>query len=136
MANNQLLYNAALSGFLSGVLAGAYQTDSVQGDYTAIVNQAVVFATAIDASILTDTIAAPQPAGTPGISNPDGTAVTAAGSTGLVSAQSVKPQLMQALCFGAAFQRYITALPSSNFATVVAAIRAIYLKTLLSGSYT
>ncbi len=136
MANNILLYNAALSGFLSGVIAGSYQTDATQADYASIVNQAVVFATAIDVAIATDTVGSPQPPGTAGISAGGGVAITGAGSSALVEAQTIKPQLLQSLCFGFAFQRYSTGLISSTYTTAVAAIKAVYFQTLLSGLYT
>jgi len=137
MANNILLYNAALSGFVSGALAGAYQIDPTQADYAAIVNQGVTFATAMDAAITFDTAGAPQPPGTAGISViATGVAIAGAGSTALVEAQAIKPQLMQNLCFGFAFQRYGTGLTSTAFTVAVAAIKAVYFQTLLSGLYT
>lgn len=136
MANNALLYNAAFSGYLAGALAGAYQTDPTQADYAPIVNQAVVFATAMDAAITNDAAATPQPAGTPPISIAGGAAIVGAGTTPLVEAQSVKPGLLQMLCFGMAFQRYTTGLAAGNYTTLIAAIKAVYFQTLLSGVYT
>jgi len=136
VANNILLYNAALNGFISGALAGAYQVDPIQADYTAIVSQAVVFAAAMDAAVPLDWGFGPQPPGTIEISNPDSTARTAAANSAQVEAQTIKPQLMQALCFGFAFQRYITGLPSTTFTRGIAAIKAVYFQTLLSGLYT
>lgn len=136
MANNALLFNAALNGYLAGALAGAYQTDPTQADYAPIVNQAVVFATAMDAAIAVDLIAAPQPAGTPPISIAGGAAIVGAGASWLIEAQAIKPGLLQSLCFGMAFQRYTTGLTAGNYTTLIAAIKAVYFQTLLSGVYT
>lgn len=136
MANNILLYNAALNGFLSGALAGAFQTDPVQGDYTTIVSQAVIFATAMDAAIPNDNVGASQPVGTAAISViGTGVAITGGGTSALVEGQAIKPQLLQMLCFGFAFQRYATGT-APTYTTAIAAIKAIYFQTLLSGLYT
>lgn len=136
MANNALLFNAALNGFLAGALAGGFQTDPVQADYAAIVNQAVVFATAMDAAISNDAAGTPQPATTPGISIAGGAAIVPAGSTPVFEAQILKPQLLKDLCFGFAFQRYQTGAVAGVFTAAIAAIKAIYFQTLLSGVYT
>jgi hypothetical protein len=136
MANNALLFNAALNGYLAGSLAGAFQSDPVQADYAAIVTQGVTFATAMDAAIATDTAGAPQPATTPGISIAGGASITPSGSTAVFEAQSLKPTLLQSLCFGFAFQRFGTGLPAGNFTAAIAAIKAVYFQALLSGVYT
>jgi hypothetical protein len=134
--NNALLFNAAFNGFMAGAFAGSYQTDPTQADYAPIVNQAVTFATAMDAAIPTDTAGSPQPATTTGISVAGGAAIQPAGSSAVVEAQSLKPSLLQALCFGAAFQRYATGVPSSQFTAVIAALKAAYFQAALSGAYT
>lgn len=136
MANNALLFNGALDGFVSGALAGSYQTDPVQADYAAIVNQAVVFATAMDAAIPTDTAGSPQPPGTPGISVAGGAAINPSGSSAVAESQALKQSLMKDLCFTFAFQRYGTGQVAGTFTTAIAAIKAIYLQTALSGVYT
>ncbi len=137
--SNVLLYNAALNGYLAGALAGAPQSDPTSLDYKPIVDQAVVFATAMDAAIAMDNVGAPQPAGTTAISVAGGggvgVAITPAAGSALIEAQAVKPQLMQALCFGAAFQRFTTGLSAGNYTTLIAAIKAVYFQTLLSASY-
>lgn len=89
MANNALLYNAALNGYLAGALAGAPQSDPTQLDYKPIVDQAVVFATAMDAAIANDAVATPQPAGTPAISVAGGAVIYPAGATNVDEAQAL-----------------------------------------------
>lgn len=136
MANNALLINAALNGFLSGAVAGGLLFDPTQADYAAIVNQANTFAVAMDAAISNDAAGTPQPAGTPGISVAGGAAIQPAGSSAVLEAQAIKPQLLQSLCFGAAFQRFTTGAPAGQFTSMIAAIKALYFQTLLSGTYT
>ena len=109
--NNNLLYNAALSGFVSGAVAGANQTDPTvvtpaAADYAALVGMGVLFATAMDAAIAPDVVATPQPAGSGPISvGTPGVAI--APTTGAIQeAETGKIQLLQALCFGISFQRY------------------------------
>lgn len=122
-ATNVLLYNAALNGYVAGALAGAYQTDPTQADYTAIVNQANTFADAVDTAFPNDTNISNVPGPGPGTALvPSNQAITAY--------QAQRVQLLEMLCFGFAFQRYTTGVAAANFATAIAAIRAVYLQTL------
>ena len=136
MANNALLFNAALGGYLAGVLAGTNQQDAVQADYAPIVAQAVTFATAMDAAIATDTAGAPQPATSTGISVAGGAAIVPAGSTAVFESQQLKANLLKDICFGMAFQRFATGIPAANFTVLIAAIKAVYFQTVLSGVFT
>jgi len=139
MANNNLLWNAAVNGFIAGALAGANQTDPngtsppTPTDFATLATLAGYFAGAVDTAIANDNT----------ISAANGTASPNAGSSGLVEYQSSKPQLLYALCFGVTFQRYpyfpagmtgaqFQALYSANIATVV----AIYTQALTAGVYT
>jgi len=137
--NNILLYNTALSGYISGQLAGSYQIDPTQADYAGNVSQAVIFATAMDAAIAPDIAATPQPATTGPISTTSTNGIAIPPTTAAITeAIIVKPQLLQALCFGFSFQRYqqtTPAVPAANFTVAIAAIKAIYFQTLLSASY-
>ena len=136
MANNALLFNSALEGFITGAIAGGAQSDPVSADYAGLVNQGVVFATAMDAAIPTDTAGAPQPAGTPGISIAGGAAIQPAGSSAVVEAQNFKTNLMQGLAYSAAFQRFSTTQTAAQLTTTVNALKALYLQAAASGVYT
>lgn len=120
MANNILLYNAALSGYVAGALAGRFETQAIPTHYSEIVAQGTVFAGELDSAIANDT----------SISAADGTALTGAGTSALVEGQSAKPNTIYTLCFGAAFQRYATVLPASAFADTVGGIVAIYTESV------
>ncbi len=120
MANNLLLFNAALNGFISGAFAGGYPVSATPSDYDAIASQALVFATAMDAAIANDA----------SISAAPGTATTGAGSSALVEQQSAKPALLQSLVHGITFSRYQTGSLASVFTTEIAAIKAIYTQLL------
>lgn len=132
MANNNLLYNAALDGYLAGALAGRHLTDNVQADYSLIVVQARVFGIAVDIGIPSDIIGAAQPVGTVPISNVGGSAIVPASSP-FAESTLAKPQLLYALCYGNAFQRFsIDPSIQAVFATSAAAIKAAYLQGALS----
>lgn len=134
MANNILLFNAAFSGYLAGALAGGNLTDNVQADYLNIVSQASTFAVVMDAAIPTDAVGTPQPPTSINISLVGGAAdaVVAPTFSGITESQSSKPQLMEALCFGAAFERFATGQSGTVFTVLVAAIKAAYFQTILS----
>lgn len=51
MANNNLYFNSALAGYLSGNLAGRRPPSSAAGAYTALLAAATAFATDIDTAI-------------------------------------------------------------------------------------
>jgi len=131
-ANNAILFNAALNGYLAGALAGAPLTDSTQADYAGIVSSAVAWATEIDSIIPTDDGASPQPAGTQPISVVT-TGVAIAPTTGtILEGQLAKTSLMTQLSYGVAFQRYATGLTATTFASLAAAVKAAYLQAAAS----
>ena len=126
MANNILLYNAALNGFMAGAFAGGWPTDPTATDYDALATQAQTFATAMDTAIANDAVISAGP----------GTALTGAGTSTLVEAQSMKPALLQAIVFGVTFSRYQTGAAASVFTTSIAAIKAIYTQCITKGLFT
>jgi len=148
--NNNLLFNAALSGFLAGALATSNQTDLVAlnanpptvpapADYAALVAMGVLFATAVDTAISGDVAATPQPAGTGPISvGSPGVAI--APTTGpILEAQTFKIQMMQMLCFGVSFGRYpsqpsdmTNAQFQAQYAANITAIKNIYFEAAVS----
>lgn len=144
--NNILLYNAALNGFISGQLAGS-QIDinaaPATTDFSTVVALGVIFATAMDVAIPPDIAGSAQPTGTGPIS------VTATGvaivpsTSAITEAQAVKPQLLQALCFGYFFQKFQANFPTpsassfvSSIAQPILAIKAAYLAAVGSALYT
>jgi len=135
MASNALLFNAALTGFMSGMIAGQPIVDAVQANYAAAVAEAAAFATEIDSLIATDTAGSPQPVGSIGISIAGGAAIIPV-ATAPFESQVAKASLMQALSFGAAFQRFKTGDTAVSFLTLASAVRAAYFQTVLSGVYT
>jgi hypothetical protein len=134
-ANNALLYNAALNGYLSGAQVGANLTDPTSADYAKIVTQAQAWATEIDSLIATDTAGAPQPAGSTGISViTTGVAIAPSTSTAVYESQLQKTGMMQMLSMGIAFQRYATGMTGSSFAVQAAAVKALYLQGVTAAS--
>jgi hypothetical protein len=126
MANNILLFNAALNGFMAGAFAGAWPTDPTPADYLAVATQAETFATAMDAAIANDVT----------ISQVAGTATVGAGTSTLIEGQSAKPALLQAIVFGVTFSRYQTGAAAAVFTTSVAAVLAIYTECLTKALFT
>lgn len=133
MANNALLFNAALKGWMAGQMATGLPSDPTQGDYAAMVTQAVNVATTIDAAIATDTAGVPVPPTTTGISVAGGAAIVPAGSTAVFESQLGKEGIMFGLCFGASYGRFsATGVAGASFAAVTAAIVAAYRQAALS----
>ena len=126
MANNALLFNAALAGYAAGMVAGSNITDATVADYNAQTTQAAQWATELDSLIATDTAGVPQPAGSTGISIAGGAAIVPAGSTAVFESQMGKLGLIYALSFSIAFQRFSTGLLAANFATQAAAVKALF----------
>jgi hypothetical protein len=146
MANNILLYNAALNGFVSSQLAGSQfdvSASPAAADFLTIVAQGVVFAALMDAAIPTDDAASPQPAGTGPISVVTTGVAIVPTTSAITEAQAVKTQLLQSLVFGYFFQRFQANFPapsSTNFAASltapIAAIKAAYLAAAAGAIYT
>jgi len=89
--NNPTLFNAAVNGFLAGVLDSRAGLDPVTADYAAIEAAAVAFATEVDAQIAVD--ANITTAGTPNTTIAPVAGATSAGAY-------AKSHLMFSLCFG------------------------------------
>jgi hypothetical protein len=132
MANNAILFNAALQGYMGGMLAGQNLQDPVQADYAAIVTQAVAWATELDSLIANDLAATPVPPTTTQISIAGGAAIVPAGSTAVFESQLGKANLIFSLSFGQAFQRFQTGALAASFATAAAAVRVAYFQAALS----
>jgi hypothetical protein len=139
MANNPLLFNAALAGYMAGMLGGqGNPADPTATDYANLVTQAVAYATAVDLAIPLDpaitTAGAPNVALAPQATSPN------------VEDGQGKPPILFGLSFGAAFARFQgpmgTPAPpfvAQDFTTVgspgqimVAAIAAAYAQTRAS----
>jgi len=54
MANNNVLFNAAMAGYLDGMMEGRSLTSSTATDYAAAVTEAAAFATEFDSLIAND----------------------------------------------------------------------------------
>lgn len=140
-ANNALLYNAALEGFIAGEVKDRWLTAVNAGtppvigtpdpSYTALVGQSALFAVECDSKIPTDDAASPQPAGSTAISVIT-TGVAIAPTTGAIqSAQLAKTKLMAAITLGIIEGRYYgqpAVLQPADFSSVVTASLAAYLQ--------
>lgn len=139
MANNPLLFNAALTGYLAGMFGGqGNPADATATDYANAVTQAVAYATALDLAIPLD--ATITTAGAPN------TALAPQATTANVEYGQGKPPIVWGLSFGASFARFQgpmgTPAPpftAQDFTTVgspgqimVAAIAAAYAQTAAS----
>jgi hypothetical protein len=114
--NNQTIFNAALDGALSGMLASGKLVDATQADYANMSATAMNFAAAVDAGIAADATLTNA-----GASQPPGTAAQTANSF-------AKFGIMFGLCFGYFFQRSIagSAIPQTNFTTDATFIKAAF----------
>jgi hypothetical protein len=126
-ANNPLLFNAAVAGYLAGMFAGQNPADATATDYNNAVLQASSFATALDTAIVADVL------------------ITAAGAaivptTSVITEnESARPMIIYGLSYSAAFQHYAgplggtftpTSFTTGPGATLVAAVKAIYTQAL------
>lgn len=115
-----VLYNAALTGFLAGSVAGRAIQDATQADYNNLVNEAVNFATEVDATV--GSIVAVESAGASFVP------ATAANTNNLVTLTS----LMFGICFAARMGQYrapSAADAAASFLNTAAAINALFLAT-------
>lgn len=116
MPNNNLLFNAALNGYLAGSLAGRSGTDPT---VATIVTAAAAFATRVDSKIALDgTIS-----GGGGVSLPPTTAA-------ITDAQASKTQCMQAICAGLMGGRYNTDAVAADYDAIAITIAAQYTAAL------
>jgi hypothetical protein len=117
--NNPTLFNAAVNGYIGGVVAGRAISDTVTADYTAIEAAAAAFATEVDAQITVD--ATITTAGTPN--------TTIAPVAGATSANAyAKSHLMFSLCFGF-WEGRLNPSPdpvAADYLSIALAIKAAY----------
>jgi hypothetical protein len=138
-ANNAVLYNAAIEGFVAGTVKGRWLTAKNSGtppaigtadpSYAALVQQATYFAEALDVAVPTDDTAAPQPAGTQPISVIT-TGVAIAPTTGAIQCgQLAKTRLFSGTSLGYAEGRYYpqpTELTNTQLAALATSVAATY----------
>jgi hypothetical protein len=138
-ANNALLFNAALEGFVAGTVKGRWLTAINSGtppatgtkdpSYLALVGQAAFFAEALDAAVPTDDVASPQPAGTQAISVIT-TGVAIATTTGPIQfGQLSKCRLFAGTALGFVEGRYYpqpSTLTNTQLASLAASVAATY----------
>lgn len=120
--NNNCLYNAALIGFLQGVLSGAWQSKTTATDYAAVKNAAVVFATKVDSLIAFDALI------TTGGSN---TMLVDTASNTIQSNTQMRPALLQAISSAVMDGRYTEDATAADYANIAAAVVAAYTEGLL-----
>lgn len=124
MANNELLYNAAVIGFVAGTQQGRNPTSQTSGDYTNLVDAAEAFATRVDSKITEDAT----------ISQAGGNALAPA-TAAIAQAQNGKTQLMQGICVALTSGRFYSSEIAADYddlADVVAAEYAAGIAALLT----
>ena len=124
MANNELLYNAAIAGFIAGNMAGRSPDSEVAADYTNLVDAAEAFATQVDSDIAEDAT----------ISQAGGNALAPA-TAAIQQAQIGKTTMMTAIVQAITSGRYYsseTAAEYANLADVCAAQYAAGIAALLT----
>lgn len=124
--NNDILYNAAIAGFIGGAMAGRNPTSQTSGDYTDLVDAAEAFATQVDSKIANDAT----------ISEADGDAKAPATNT-IQQAQLGKVQCMAQLCMALTSGRSYNSEVAADYddlADVIAAEYAAAIAALLTGS--
>jgi len=118
MANNDLLYNAALTGFIQGNLDGRNPRLALLGELLALdalVNAAAAFAVRVDSKIPED--------GT--ISDVGGAALTPADGT-VQTAQVGKTDLLAAVCAAITSGRYYTSTTGADYDDLADVVAAVY----------
>jgi hypothetical protein len=124
MANNELLFNAAVCGFVAGNMAGRSPSSETSGDYTNLVDAAEAFAAEVDANIAEDAT----------ISQAGGNAL-APTTAAIQQAQVGKTCMMTSICMAITSGRYYTSETQAdyeNLADVVAAQYAAGIAALLT----
>ena len=120
--NNNLLFNAALAAFCAAAVQNRNIVDPTAADYSALVQQAITFATEVDSKIAND--------GT--ISG--GAGVTLAPTTEAIQdAQLSKSGLMREICMavrGQQFQAPPVPATAASFTVQAAAIAALYTEAI------
>lgn len=120
MANkNNCYFNAAVMGFLAGVLAG--RTPPASGtstDYAALKNAAVAFATELDAKINFDALVT-----TSGV---DPTMLVDTASQTIQSDTTLRPMLLAHIVAGAITGTYPTSTTAADYSTLATNIAAVF----------
>ena len=122
--HNDLLYNAAVAGFVGGSMANRNFTSPSEGHYTSLVDAAEAFATQVDSKISNDNT----------ISAADGDALPPT-TDAITQAQSGKVECMKAICMAAVSGRVYrssTALDYDGLADIIAAEYAAAIAALLA----
>jgi len=121
MNNNNLLFNAALAGFLAGTFAERNIEDSTPADYTVQVNAAIALATEVDGAIPND----------PNISGAGG--VTLIPTTAAIQdAQVSQANLLEGIVSAVFSGRYVIDPVAVDYSVQAGAIAALYTKALAS----
>ncbi len=124
--NNDILFNAAMTGFVAGAQMARNINDPTAAHYVNLVAQGVQFATEVDSLIANDgTIS-----GGAGVTLPPTTAA-------IQDAQLSKTQLMVAICMSVRagqFQAPATPVVASGFAVSAAAVVGLYTEVVASQS--
>ena len=112
--NNNLLFNAAIAGFMSGALGGRVITSSVASDYAVLKDAALVFADAVDLAIPND---AQIPSGSD--DNPS-----------ITFNAWCRALLLEQICKSVRDGRYSQDTTPADYTTLAAAVAAAYNETV------
>lgn len=113
--NNELLYNAAIAGFIAGNMAGRSPDSEVSGDYTNLVDAAEAFATQLDSDIAEDAT----------ISQAGGNAL-APTTAAIAQAQAGKTQLLASIVQAITSGRFYTSETAADYANLADVCAAQY----------
>jgi hypothetical protein len=114
---NDILFNAAHTGFFAGSLAGRDISTLSAGAITALRAAAVAFATSVDAGIAEDATITTGGGDASQLGN-------AALVSDIISAEQWKGTLLHSICFSAAFSRNAPAGAPASAAEIAAVIAA------------
>lgn len=120
MANNNLLYNAAYAGFMTGSQTGRNPTSQVAASYLDLTQAAQAFATRVDSKIANNAL----------ISGADGAAVVPT-TAAITEDQSAFSLLMFGLCLALTSGRYYTSETAADYDDLADVIAAQMTEALL-----
>jgi len=118
--NNNIYFNAACVGFMSGALAGRRSDDATAGDYGSLANAAAAFAAELDSLITFDSLVT---------TNASNTQLAITTNT-IAANEQWRAGAMQALCHGQIQGRYSTDATQADWATDAAAVKAAWTELL------
>lgn len=117
--NNNLLFNAAMSGAVAGMQSGRSPTSTTASDYATTINAAKQFAVEVDSLIANDGAIS----GGAGVTLPPTTAA-------ITSAQNAKVPLLATICKGLWEGKTAQSVTATDYLVMAGVAVAIYTQTI------